>query len=236
MKRIGLITLAMMLAVGSLGIAYAAWTDTITIDGAIETGTVDLVVDDYSGTWVYKLPDHGLANVHCWMSQKEQMAPADAIELVSYAEARAGDADEADVVVTFDNLFPCQWLTADVLLHYNGSIPARLWAEGIVDPNAPDALVDNLDVQFAAWKLPGFTGSAEDKANIHTWLEDPANLVDIGEQVHGCNYVLVAMSLHVPQMEEMMSLDGDFKARIVAVQWNKYDEWLATEMVPMTWD
>ena len=38
MKRIGLLTVALVLALGSLGIAYAAWTDEVTIEGSIQTG------------------------------------------------------------------------------------------------------------------------------------------------------------------------------------------------------
>ncbi len=40
MKRIGLISLILVLALGALGVGYAAWTDTITISGTVSTGTL----------------------------------------------------------------------------------------------------------------------------------------------------------------------------------------------------
>ena len=38
MKRLALLTLALVLALGSMGVAYAAWTDEVTIEGSIATG------------------------------------------------------------------------------------------------------------------------------------------------------------------------------------------------------
>jgi len=40
MKKIGLLCLALVLALGTLGIAYAAWTDTVYINQTVETGVV----------------------------------------------------------------------------------------------------------------------------------------------------------------------------------------------------
>ena len=54
MKKIGLLALAIVLALGALGIGYAAWTDTITINGTVNTGTVDINAIYFSGTDIYK--------------------------------------------------------------------------------------------------------------------------------------------------------------------------------------
>lgn len=40
MKKIGLICLALVLALGALGIGYAQWTETLLIDGTVNTGSV----------------------------------------------------------------------------------------------------------------------------------------------------------------------------------------------------
>jgi hypothetical protein len=42
MRKIGLLSLAIVLALGALGVGYAMWTDTITIHGTVETGSVCL--------------------------------------------------------------------------------------------------------------------------------------------------------------------------------------------------
>ncbi|MDH4367180.1 MAG: hypothetical protein OEV57_03470 [Dehalococcoidia bacterium] len=46
MKKIGLICLALVLALGALGMGYALWWDQITIVGSVETGTVNVEIID----------------------------------------------------------------------------------------------------------------------------------------------------------------------------------------------
>jgi len=46
MKRIGLICLALVFALGGLGVAYAAWTDDVTITQTVETGELCVGVRD----------------------------------------------------------------------------------------------------------------------------------------------------------------------------------------------
>jgi len=40
MKKIGLICLALVMALGGLGVGYAMWSDTLTITGNVNTGEV----------------------------------------------------------------------------------------------------------------------------------------------------------------------------------------------------
>ena len=55
MKKIGIMALALVLALGVLGVGYAMWTDTVTINGTVETGNLilgvaDISTDDPAGT------------------------------------------------------------------------------------------------------------------------------------------------------------------------------------------
>jgi predicted ribosomally synthesized peptide with SipW-like signal peptide len=43
MKKMGFIILAVVLALGALGAGYAAWSQTLTINGSVSTGTYDVV-------------------------------------------------------------------------------------------------------------------------------------------------------------------------------------------------
>jgi predicted ribosomally synthesized peptide with SipW-like signal peptide len=45
MKKIVLISLALVLAMGSLGVGYAMWSDSVTIDGSVTTGSLDLTLE-----------------------------------------------------------------------------------------------------------------------------------------------------------------------------------------------
>ena len=59
MKKFGLICMALVLALGALGIGYASWSDSIYIEGTVNTGTVDLETVGLSGTWLWKNLDTG---------------------------------------------------------------------------------------------------------------------------------------------------------------------------------
>ena len=217
MRKIGLLSLALVLALGTLGIAYAAWTDEVTIQGTVNTGSVDLNVVDYSGTWVVKPYDTHLSEYyHGWLADKPDPAVG---EIVAWAEARPGTADEADIVIEFKNIFPCQWFKADFLLHYDGSIPARLYADITPGTGGNETTLAQY-VTIKAWKLEGYVHD-QDQGSIHQWLIDE-NLVDIGVQLHNCDYILVKMIIHLPQDNALMGLEGSFTARIQAIQWNKY--------------
>ena len=52
--KIGAIFLMSVITLAGVGAGYAAWTDTVFINGYITTGSVDLNIVGYSGTWVWK--------------------------------------------------------------------------------------------------------------------------------------------------------------------------------------
>ncbi len=229
MKKIGLLALAMVLALGTFGVAYAAWTDTITIDGTVNTGSVDLEIIELSSTFVYKVPDevagqydnvademvvvHQRVNMRplvgpTWSVINVPQIPPNGI-LVSSATATSPSDDH--ITVTFDNAFPCPTLTADFIVHYVGSIPVKVDAE-----------------------ITDFTGEAGDLALLETaatvkffeWDEATGTIgqeiVDGPVQLHYCDYVYCVMTLLIPQEDAYMNLNGGFTAEIFAVQWNEY--------------
>jgi len=57
MKKMVILCLTLVLALGSLGIGYAAWTDTVYIDGTVETGKVCLSIDPGRTNEVGGCPD-----------------------------------------------------------------------------------------------------------------------------------------------------------------------------------
>jgi predicted ribosomally synthesized peptide with SipW-like signal peptide len=50
MKKIAILALSLVLALGVLGIGYAKWSDTVTINGTVNTGTVKVGVLDVGTT------------------------------------------------------------------------------------------------------------------------------------------------------------------------------------------
>lgn len=48
MKKIGFVILALVLVLGTMGLGYAMWSQTITINGNVNTGNVTLTVSNPS--------------------------------------------------------------------------------------------------------------------------------------------------------------------------------------------
>jgi len=162
-KRIVFLCLAIVLALGALGVGYASWTDKVTVTGTVHTGKVSIEVTDYSGMYVWKTPGYGdddttvvynsnAAPAHAIDAFPFTDGPKDAwqdsgglplfsgsVDPVAWCQAAAGATDH-DVVVAFANLFPLQDSSeqllpyeANFVIHNNGSIPVM-----VRDPKVAD--------------------------------------------------------------------------------------------------
>ncbi len=167
MKKVGLILLALVLALGVLGVGYAMWSDTLLINGTVNTGTVDINVGDsttYSGTSVLKVIG---AHDGYTLGQMVVIEIPDDMDLTAYntligsedfevvAIAKATSTDEDEINFTFNNLFPVAgsytngYLSycADIGIDYDGSIPVHIAVEGKTTGDAADKAI--LDWLFA---------------------------------------------------------------------------------------
>ena len=201
MKKIGLLCLALVLALGTLGVAYAAWTDTIFINGTVNTGSVDIAIVNLSSTWVYKVPGAPpeIVVVHGWVP-----APPAGSELIASAVAYSTVDDE--VTITINNAFPCVDLTADILVKYEGTIPVKVDAV-LTSWSGDAALLAQYAVVSFYWSDVNGTPVAPITGVV---------------QMHEGNYVLAVMSLHLPQDNTLMNKTCTFTAQINATQWNEY--------------
>ena len=228
MKKIGLLSLALVLALGALGVGYAAWTDTITIEGTVNTGSVDLQVVELSSTLIYKVPDAPGEIVV--VKQKENLrdlgggigwhivnVPPIPDNGILVAQAKTTSPEDDEIVITVDNAFPCQDLTADFLIHYVGSVPAKVDVEltGCEDLT-PDNGINDCDV-LAPYVEVHFYESDENGTIGQEITECPV-------QMHYCDYVYCVATLHLPQDNSLMNLGCSFTAKITAIQWNEYGE------------
>jgi hypothetical protein len=214
MKKIRLLTLAVVFALGSLGVAYAAWADEITIEGSIETGNLELKVEGYSGTEAWKVAPDGIEVLHGWLPLPPPEGTPVITDPVGYATARAGDPDdnEADIVFEFVNLFPGVTFCADTLVHYVGNIPA--YVSWVIESGDPwlNKLGDAGYVKVKWYK------SNADGDRIE-------ELVDVPKlQMHYCEYIIVEVCVEIPQDNDLQGLTGSFSGSIDAIQWNEYEE------------
>lgn len=204
MRKIGFFALAMVLALGTLGVGYAAWTDTLTIEGTVETGDVDINIVGYSGTWVFKntITDELIKRTVPLRLGTHEV-------LIAYAKAEAGADDEA--IFTYWNLFPSIDFVADILIHYDGSIPAKVT---VADITTNDAWLQALWASGDAYITAYWSDINHTKGAV---IADP-----IGLQLHESNYILIELTIHLPQDNSLMGLSGSFTGEISVIQWNEF--------------
>jgi hypothetical protein len=248
LKRIGLLALALVIALGSLGVAYAAWTDTVYVSTAVQTGTLDINIYAVSSTFVYKVPG---------ALEKVQPNPDEGVEVyldtvVHYVDGSVDpspytpDTDPpgqlvAKAVTTFDNgnddpdtatmtltgLFPCIDFQTDLYLEYGGTVPAIVSVATIT----PDDPTD--EVLTALWNLGKATKDTANPEGI--WLDgllnrnDGQGWVEIlepeGLQLHRFDQAHITLHVHLPQNPDYENLSNlQFTGLITVVQWNEYDD------------
>jgi hypothetical protein len=216
MKKIGLLSLALVLALGALGVGYAHWTDTICIEGTVNTGSVDINVEYYSGTDIYKdLRTDGIVTVY-WVKDCagnivwSSGTPPEEGLLVAWAAAEPGPADDT-VVITYNNTFPCETLVADIIVHYTGSVPAMVTA----DIDTEDEWLEDL------WNA-GYAGAYGALVDMdpEKGFEFIEPITELPIQMHYCDYAKVWLWLHLPQEDAYMNQTASFTANITACQWN----------------
>jgi predicted ribosomally synthesized peptide with SipW-like signal peptide len=220
--KLGAIFLISVVALAGIGVGYAAWTDILTIDGTIDTGSVGWYFFDDSGTYVWKIwdplytgpwsPEYGteiyVTDDPNW--NPTQFGAVDGFERVAYAEAVIDPNDDHSATVTYDNLFPCIPFKADLWIEYTGSVPGKI--NGIIwNDNEPwpyDADEDAIDDCTVL------------TIEINDVPIDPALLP--GYQLHEDDVIYVEMTIHLEQDPDLMDLHGDFDVSVEVVQWNLY--------------
>ena len=103
--KLGAMFLISVLALAGIGMGYAAWTDTITIDGTINTGDVEWHFTADSGTWVWKIygtgePTNEIIIDHVGYDQAYWQGIYEfcTVELIAYSEAVIGATDHEATV------------------------------------------------------------------------------------------------------------------------------------------
>ena len=110
MKKIGLICLALVLALGALGVGFAMWDKTLYIDGTVNTGEVNAIFTTASCT---EDPE---------------------VEGKDVGSCTLTGIGEQTLTITIDNGYPCYGCTVDFTVDNIGTIPVKVQSLTIVNP------------------------------------------------------------------------------------------------------
>lgn len=230
-----MLALALVIALGAMGVGYAAWTDTIYIEGVVYTGSLDADISGVSSTFVYKVPVPDTDPVE-WDIQVDYVygdsgpsVPAGGTLVAQATTVDNSDADEDDdsATMTFVGVFPGIDFMTDVELKYLGSVPARIsFAEVAPLPeDDPDYIEAEADILQALWDLGvSHTEGIWIDAELSTdggenWSEDPVDPLTL--QLHFEDLVHISVHVLLPEGTEYENLSLDFTALITVIQWNE---------------
>jgi len=221
LKKIIFICMALVMALGALGIGYASWFDTVAIKGTVNTGSVDLNVTRVDGDNVWKNLDTGTLVYDHWIWDYIKgdyidypVGPENGY-LVAWSTAYMPSDDV--VIWSYNNLFPFTggWggFIASARMVYAGTVPVHL------------ELTSYLTVipeSWVTWQYFVYEYEGGSLIESGTGLEGLA-----GQQLHKDNIVSVQAIIRVPQYETEaeneanMNLNGTIGLTIVARQWNE---------------
>lgn len=203
MKKIGVICLAVLLALGALGLGYAKWFDTLNIQGTVETGELDWEFVANS----FNQKDIGLDWTGDLLTSPVLTQLDKDVGSTTGALCDTDDDGDFDLLtVTIDNAYPCYANDIHFWVHCNGTVPLiieRVIINGQIEITKDPSPVALLDLD----------GDGADDVEI-LWGDN------IGTQLHFCESVEISFLVHVLQPTPENSTLR-FNVAIEAVQWNE---------------
>jgi len=208
MKKIGLLCLALVVALGTFGVSYAMWSDSVTLSGPVNTGSVEW---EFMGPVVNLDPCVTPPSVsndwNCfydlyggdWELMGKDVACTDVV--ISSPDT---------LTVTVNNAYPYYGNHIAFKVHGLGSIPLRFWKlefyrDGIL-----------IDETYVEDKYVYLDYNADDKDDLQLWWGD-----NLGSQLEYCNKLDMSFELLVLQPAEQ-NATYTFTMKLIAVQWNEY--------------
>ncbi len=198
MTKIGVLILALVLALTALGVGFAMWSETLTITGNVNTGELDkeFVVGSFmqKDTGLDWTCDTGLVNV--------RQLDKDVGSCAGEFSDSDGDGDLDTLTVTISNAYPCYYTEISIKEHNNGTIPliitGAVLTYGGKDYPLPDGKVVTTD----------------DGVFEIRWLNNT------GHQLDPCDVLEESWEIHILQPAQE-NTTYTFIIKVGAVQWNE---------------
>lgn len=140
MKRIGFLVLALVLIMGTMGIAYAKWTDTVSLTANITTDNLEVCItpEGLDGPFSSDRCGSGTLDANALGSSCDPMVigqgQADPPKDVACMDIEAIDCHTLDITVT--NAYPFYAAAGDFTICSTGSVPVKICSVTITYLNA----------------------------------------------------------------------------------------------------
>ena len=123
MRKIVLISLALILALGSLGVGYAMWSDTVTISGPVTTGTLNLSFDEVEPSYCVEWYYDESGNLQPGEFMGKNVGNATATRLFPEQDSVTDKTGYETLQIVVNNAYPGYFVATHFLLHNIGSVP-----------------------------------------------------------------------------------------------------------------
>lgn len=221
-KRMMLVCIVAILALALMGFGFAKWADTVTIDGNVATGNVEVSIDGIGTT------DEGTAlDPNYPPGDNREDKDVASCEIANVSSEGANKA----VTVTIENAYP--WYKPGFTFRINGEGTVPVKVESVTGPNWTDEL--GKFIKVADWRInvhnPVSNGLAEVNDTVTsnetnaTWdgLADALQYI----QLHQGGYIEVSVNMYVIEEigDEVAPEDASTEGTITidVAQWNEVD-------------
>ena len=186
MKKVGLLCLALVLALGTLGIGYATWSANVTILQTVETGSVRVGVLDVGTN------DSGEAHIDPgYTKHVARCESTNTGSTVPCGDCGGGPYyDEVTEVIT--NAYPCYSCNITYKFVSCGSIPVHFAEWKTTIDEASSNMCDWVELK--GWWLTDQNGQETD-GTTEQELEDSLELL----QLHQCDNITLIIQKHLKQ-------------------------------------
>jgi hypothetical protein len=238
MKKIGFLILALVIALGALGVGYAKWTDSITVNGSVNSGSINLGIFDPGTTddGIIDLtppnPPPGFVNLEPDASGSDPQcpnSPGSNPEGKDVASAISTNQDE-DFVLNglqyyksvheqISNAYPWYSVTLRFFIANGGTVPIKIDSFNIV--------VDTGSENLLPWMVFHWTIFDENGAMTNYDGSYEAFLTSLhGLQIRGGGMIRVAPSICFVERSATGAImpqgkNAGFTVTITGSQWNE---------------
>jgi predicted ribosomally synthesized peptide with SipW-like signal peptide len=214
--------MALILAMGSLGVGYAMWSDTVTINGSVDTGTLKLGISKawYGEPWgECEWYDEGGVGHNCKdVGSVNAYRAGDILCSVLYGGVSTAAFERAEFII--NNAYPCYRPSIWIDVANCGTIPIHITDIGITaaQVDGEGNIIEQLNL-FWVTPIPPQTRSAElrdSEGNVIITM-DFVNLVC--SQIHPGGYDNVEVDFHFPSNEMPQNAFYKIVITVYGEQW-----------------